>query len=112
MAATTIAACVPASCRKPTLSFTKASAGHTFDTRSGHISDTAANRNLLISVGSNKNNFLGKDSFGNSWYSRILSNGTQVWVETRDGIIKNGGINQNPINFNPTTGLSSPTKPK
>jgi YD repeat-containing protein len=39
---------------------------------------------------------------------RMLGDGTQVWVQTRNGVIQNGGINQTPRVVNPETGLSGP----
>ena len=42
----------------------------------------------------NKIKIIDKD--GNEWYSRTQSDGSQVWVSTRNGIIQNGGINNPP----------------
>ena len=35
----------------------------------------------------------------------------QVWTQTRNGQIINGGINKVPKQFNSETGLSSPIRP-
>ena len=85
--------------------------GHIFTNAKGHLPDTLANRKLLINTASNPNNLLGVDIYGNKWFTSIQSDGGQVWVQTRNGIIQNGGINYPPKPWNPTTGLSSPTKP-
>lgn len=66
--------------------------GHIFRDAEGHIPDTIENRNLLESVANTVENFLGVDKYGNEWYSQILEDGRQVWVEVRNGKIFEGGI--------------------
>lgn len=78
--------------------------GHIFRDAEGHLPDTPANRQLLTDVGNDPAATLGTDSFGNTWSARTLSDGTQVWVRTRNGEIINGGLNQTPRAFNPQTG--------
>uniref|UniRef100_UPI000691F5F9 hypothetical protein n=1 Tax=Campylobacter sputorum TaxID=206 RepID=UPI000691F5F9 len=82
-----------------------------FGTREGHIIDTPQNRELLINVANDTKLVLGKDKFGNTWSGKLLDNGEQVWTQTRNGQIINGGINKTPKNFNSETGLSSPIRP-
>ncbi|ASM35178.1 putative filamentous haemagglutinin, intein-containing protein [Campylobacter sputorum subsp. bubulus] len=82
-----------------------------FGTREGHIIDTPQNRELLINVANDTKLVLGKDKFGNTWSAKLLDNGEQVWTQTRNGQIINGGINKTPKNFNSETGLSSPIRP-
>ncbi len=70
----------------------------------GHLSDTPANRNLLIDVASNPANRVGVDRFGNVWSTLTRADGTQVWVSTRNGVIQNGGLNRVPQSFPTITG--------
>ena len=81
---------------------------HIFRDATGHIPDTANNRQLLLSTSNDLDALLGTDRFGNVWSAKILSNGSQAWVQSRNGIIQNGGINLVPFIFNDQTGLSKP----
>ncbi|MBF6675137.1 hypothetical protein, partial [Campylobacter sputorum] len=67
-----------------------------FGTRDGHVIDTPQNRELLMNVANDTKLVLGKDKFGNTWSSKLLDNGEQVWTQTRNGQIINGGINKTP----------------
>jgi hypothetical protein len=91
--------------KKNSVKICEKSAEHIFRNKRGHFADTANNRQLLIEVVSNKENFLGIDQFGNEWYGKILSDGKQVWASVRNNIIRNGGLNEYPKVFNPKTGL-------
>lgn len=82
-----------------------------FGTRDGHIADTQENRALLTSVANNPATTLGPDKYGTMWSAQLQSDGTQVWVQTRNGQIWNGGVNKTPLPYNPETGLAAPTKP-
>jgi len=79
---------------------------HIFRDAPGHLADTPANRKLLQGVANDSRTTLGTDRFGNSWSARTRSDGSQVWVQTRNGVIQNGGVNSTPRSFNPQTGLS------
>ena len=72
---------------------------HIFRNAPGHLADTPANQKLLADVASNPTNRVGVDRFGNVWSSVTRTDGTQVWVATRNGVIQNGGINQVPQAF-------------
>jgi hypothetical protein len=85
---------------------------HIFRDAPGHLPDTSANRQLLPSVANDATATLGTDKFGNVWSARINPDGTQTWVQSRNGVIINGGVNQTPRAFNPQTGLSSPVRPR
>jgi len=54
---------------------------------------------------------LGKDAHGNDWYAEQNADGSQTWVQVRDGKIINGGVNDVPKTFDQNTGLSAPSKP-
>jgi hypothetical protein len=70
---------------------------HIFAKRNGHVDDTAENRRLLIDTAANEANCVETKPNGNRWYAKGLENGTQVWIEVRNGIIQNGGINNPPV---------------
>lgn len=71
-------------------------ANHIFSGKPGKLIDTPANRNLLSDLINNRNNFMGVDSFGKSWYSRILDNREIIFGYTKNGILKGAGISQTP----------------
>ena len=81
---------------------------HIFRDKKGHVPDTPENRNVMLETCNNENNYLGTDINGNRWYAQILSDGRQVWVATRDGIIQNCGINDVPHSWDEETGLNQP----
>jgi hypothetical protein len=72
---------------------------HVFPNAPGHLTDTPANRQLLVDVASDSANRVGVDRFGNVWSSFTRADGTPVWVSTRNGVIQNGGLNQVPKAF-------------
>lgn len=90
---------------------TEKRASKIFGKREGHILDTPANRKLLEDVANDKNTTLGTDAYGNEWSASMQADGTQVWTQTRNGEVINGGVNLSPQSFNPTTGLSSSVRP-
>lgn len=78
---------------------------HIFRNAIGHLTDTPANRQLLLDTSNNSENNLGTNRFGNTVFVSIQADGTQVWVETRNGIIQNGGVNNPPRKWIPGEGL-------
>ncbi len=72
----------------------------------GHLPDTPENRALLVEVANDAAVFRGTDRYGNAWYGRNRSDGSQIWVKTRAGQIVNGGVNAQPRNFAPSSGLA------
>ena len=82
--------------------------GHIFRDAEGHIPDTPENRALLEDVANDPTNFRGTDKYGNEWYTKIQNDGSQVWVESRNGNIFEGGVNNTPKQWNPETGLKKP----
>ena len=79
--------------------------GHLFRNKQGHLADTEENRRLLLEVAADLAARLGLDQYGNVWAARLLKDGRQVWVQLRDGLIINGGVNAEAKAFNPRTGL-------
>ncbi|WOB51579.1 hypothetical protein NYR97_09630 [Xanthomonas hydrangeae] len=86
-------------------------APHIFRDKEGHMKDTPQNRETLQRVADDPKTTLGNDRFGNTWSSQTQNNGSQVWTQTRNGEIVNGGVNQTPRTYNPQTGLSRPEPP-
>ena len=82
--------------------------GHIFRDAEGHIPDTPENRALLEEVANDSANLRGTDKYGNEWYTKTQSDGSQVWVESRNGNIFEGGVNNTPKPWNPDTGLKKP----
>ncbi len=73
--------------------------------------DTPENRQMIEALVADQQNYLGRDSWGDDWYARILPDGRQLWAMVRNGEVKFGGIRKTPKAFNPRTGLSSPNSP-
>lgn len=69
---------------------------HIFRAARGHLPDTPANRRMLQDVASDPSAFVEQDRFGNKRYVRLLTDGRQVWVQVREGVIVNGGANSVP----------------
>lgn len=86
---------------------------HIFRPKEGHLSDTPENRKLIETVANDPANYKGNDKYGNEWYSRMESDGSQVWVITRGGRIQNAGKNLTPREWDSETGYSrNPKKDK
>ncbi len=83
-----------------------------FGSRAGHLADSPANRELLSALATDSKALLGTSSNnGHQWAAKTLGDGSQLWVEVRNGQVWNGGINAVPRTFNSTTGLASQTRP-
>ena len=59
-------------------------------------------------MANNSENFRGTDKYGNDWYTKILADGGEIWVESRNGNIFDGGINETPKPWDTETGLKKP----
>ena len=88
------------------------SAGKYLWDKDGHLPNTTVNRNLLESVANSQENYIGVDKYGSSWYAQTRSDGSQVWVQSRNGVITNGGVNSVPKIWDNETGLSLNLKDK
>jgi len=75
------------------------------------MKDIPNNRQTLRRVADDARTTLGSDRFGNTWSSQTQKDGTQVWTQTRNGEIVNGGVNQTPRAYNLQTGLSRSEPP-
>lgn len=66
---------------------------HIFRAAKGHLPDTIANRALLENVANDSRCYVGADSHGNRRFAKALTDGREVWVVVREGVIVNGGAN-------------------
>jgi hypothetical protein len=95
----------------PRLKLFEGNIGHIMTDRKGHLPDTPENRALIEDVANDPAAMLGPDEAGNLWAGRTLPDNTQVWAQLRGDRIINGGLKKQPHQYNPKTGLASPTKP-
>ena len=97
---------------KNSIKISEQNVAHIFRNAEGHfVKDTVQNRALLEHVANKQKNFLGVDKYGNEWYAEVMDDGRQVWVQVRNGEIRNGGVNNPPKTYNSKTGLSRQNKP-
>ena len=87
---------------------------HIFRNSKGHIPFSEKNTKMLSKlINSKKNLVLKKDKNGNSWYSKINSDGSQIWGKVHGNKLSNGGINKTPIKLDSYTGFDkNPYKKK
>ncbi len=81
---------------------------HMFRAADGHVPDTPANRALFLDLADDPDSYLMHDQWGNVVSARILQDGRQAWVQVRNGIIQNAGINNTPRHVHPLRGLVQP----
>jgi hypothetical protein len=75
---------------------------HIFSSRRGHVLDTPSNRRLIEQIVIDRNNLVGRKlSGGSELFAKLLDDGRQVWVEVRNGLIQDGGVNNIPRSFWP-----------
>ena len=86
-------------------------APHIFRESEGHLRDTPQNRETLQRVADDPKTTLGTDRHGNTWSAQQNKDGSQTWTQTRNGEIRNAGVNETPRTYNPETGLSRPVRP-
>ena len=79
---------------------------HIMADRPGHLPDTPENRKKLVDLANDIRCYKGTDIKGNNWHYKEIEDGSQLWVEIRDGVIQNGGINKPPRSWDPQTGLN------
>jgi|GEM_PF-1318460 hypothetical protein len=80
--------------------------GHIFRDTDGHLLNTPENRAALRELVMDGKNLAGECSRGNQWFHKILPNGKQLWASVRDGVVRNGGLNETPVSFHSQTGFS------
>ena len=83
---------------------------HIFRNAPGHLPETNENKQLILSVSNDPNCYIGTDSKNKKWYTKTLSNGSQVWVSVYNSIISDAGLNTLPRQFDPESGLNNNPK--
>ena len=83
-------------------------AGHIFRNSPGHLPNTMDNLKLLEDVANEPACYYGTDKYGTSWYIKIQPDGAQIWVQSRNHVIFDGGLNEVPLQWNADTGLKKP----
>ena len=79
-------------------------ARHIFRQAPGHFSeDTPATRQHIIETALNPAFYRGEDKYKTQWYSQTLDTGSHVWVQVRNGKIRNAGINLTARPWRPDT---------
>ena len=89
-----------------------ARATHIFRKDKGHLEDTFESRQLVLEIASNSAYYDGTDMFQNVWYSKKLTEDTQLWIQVRGEEIWNAGTNSPPRIWNDKTGYSLPYRRK
>lgn len=79
---------------------------HIFRKARGHLEDSPQNRQKILELANDPKCYGGKDRRGLDWHYRILDDGSQLWVTTRNGIIQDGGVNNPPHSWDERAGLS------
>lgn len=91
----------------PQLPENEAQLKHIFRKEVGHLEDSPENRQLLTDLAADRSKCDGIDRHGNWWHSKILQDNSQVWVEHRDGLIRNGGVNKKPKKWTYNHGMNN-----
>lgn len=71
--------------------------GHIFRSAEGHfVEDTPESRQFLTTTVNNPENYVRTNEYGSHIYAQRQSDGSEIWVEVRNGTIQNGGLNTTP----------------
>ena len=79
---------------------------HIFRQAEGHLADTARNRQAVLELINDPANEVATDARGNGWYSRLNSDGSQLWAVVRGGVLQNAGVNKPPRDWDSITGFN------
>lgn len=77
----------------------KSQVNHIFGNRTGHISDTPANRARLEQMVRDLANKVSDRGNGVERYAQVQKDGTELWADIRYGVFQNGGLNTVPRNI-------------
>ena len=64
---------------------------HIFRDAPGHLPDTPKNRAMILELANDPGKYVGTDAHGNMWNVEMTSDGAQIWVRYRGGVINNAG---------------------
>ena len=78
---------------------------HIFRDAPGHLPDTPKNRAMILELANDPGKYVGTDAHGNMWNVEMTSDGAQIWVRYRGGVINNAGKNDVPRIWDNATGL-------
>lgn len=77
--------------RTPLIQIDERRLRHIFRSAEGHFpDDTPENRRRLLRVANHPANRLGRDLFGILWAAETVPDGSQIWIQIKDGRVING----------------------
>ena len=84
---------------------------HIFRKKDGHMTnETPENVKKLVDMANDDKYYRGVDKRGSTWHSKELKDGSQLWTESWNGTIRDGGLNKKVHPWNPETGLKQKVK--
>lgn len=79
---------------------------HIFAQRLGHLPDTSRNRQRILELINDEGSKVGIDGHGNTWYAKILEDGSQLWASVQGGVLRDAGKNDAPRQWDNETGFN------
>jgi RHS repeat-associated protein len=79
--------------RRPSLPSTPSQVGHIFRNAPGHYPHNTLSARNAIRRATHHRYYQHTDRFGNDIYARMNRDGSQTWLQVRNGVIQNAGLN-------------------
>ena len=79
---------------------------HIFADRPGHLPDTPRNRQIIVELINDRENRVGVDGNGKTWYAKTLPDGSQLWASVFGDVLSDAGKNEVPREWNDETGFN------